>query len=64
MAFNPALFVRQVRQEVARVTWPGRKDTLGTTGAVVALTTVAAIFFLIVDSAIGIAVRALFGFGS
>jgi len=63
MALNPALFVRQVRQEVARVSWPTRKETIATTGAVIAMAAVASIFFLVVDTAIGLAVRTLFGFG-
>jgi preprotein translocase subunit SecE len=62
--FNPTLFVRQVRQEVAKVSWPTRKETLITTGLVFAFVTVAAIFFTIVDAVIGIGVRGIFGFGS
>jgi preprotein translocase subunit SecE len=61
--FDPVTFVRQVRQEVAKVTWPTRKETLVTTGLVFAFVTVAAIFFTIVDWVIGVGVRAIFGFG-
>jgi preprotein translocase subunit SecE len=61
--FNPTLFVRQVRQEVAKVSWPTRKETLVTTGLVFAFVTVAAIFFTIVDWIIGLGVGAIFGFG-
>jgi preprotein translocase subunit SecE len=62
--FDPTLFVRQVRQEVGKVTWPTRKETLVTTGLVFAFVTIAAIFFTVVDWIIGIAVRSIFGFGS
>lgn len=60
---DPALFVREVRQEVARVTWPSRKETLITTGLVLALSAVAAVFFLVVDQIIAYAMRMLFGVG-
>jgi preprotein translocase subunit SecE len=46
---NPAKFIREVRTEVARVTWPTRKETLVSTAMVLILAGVAAIFFLIVD---------------
>ena len=61
MAVNPAKFVREVRAEVARVTWPGRKETLVTTGLVFLMVSIAAIFFFVVDQVIGIGIRALFG---
>ena len=63
MAFDPAKFVREVRAEVGRVTWPSRKETLVTTGLVFAMASLAALFFFIADQIIGIAVRALFGVG-
>ena len=61
---DPALFVRQVRQELAKVTWPSRKETLITTGLVFVLSILAAIFFFLVDQVIGMGVRTLFGFGA
>ncbi|MDW8444593.1 MAG: preprotein translocase subunit SecE [Acetobacteraceae bacterium] len=60
---NPATFVRQVRQEMAKVTWPTRKETLITTGLVFVLSVLAATFFFVVDQVIGFAVRLIFGFG-
>jgi preprotein translocase subunit SecE len=63
VAFNPAKFVRDVRIEVGKVTWPSRKETLITTGLVFALSAMAAIFFFVADQVIGIGVRALFGVG-
>ena len=62
--FDPAGFVREVRQEVARVTWPTRRETLITTGLVLALSALAAVFFMIVDWIIAGAVRLLFGLGA
>ncbi len=63
VAVDPAKFVREVRTEVARVTWPSRKETLVTTGLVLAMAALTAIFFFVVDQVIGIGVRALFGIG-
>ena len=63
VAVDPAKFVREVRTEVARVTWPSRKETLVTTGLVLAMAALTAIFFFVVDQVIGVGVRALFGIG-
>lgn len=63
MAVEPAKFVREVRSEVSKVTWPTRKETLVTTGLVFAMATVAALFFFVVDQVIGLGVRSLFGMG-
>ena len=63
MAVDPARFVREVRAEMARVTWPSRKETLVTTGLVFAMVALAALFFFFVDQVIGIGIRALFGMG-
>ncbi len=60
--FDPAQFVREVRAETARVTWPSRKETLVTTGLVLALSALAAVFFLVVDQVIQFAMRFVFGF--
>ncbi len=61
MAANPAKFLREVRVEIGRVTWPGRKETMVTTGLVLGMVAISATFFFAVDQVIGIAVRALFG---
>ncbi|WP_043839677.1 preprotein translocase subunit SecE [Muricoccus aerilatus] len=61
--FNPAGYLRDVRQEISRVTWPSRKETLITTGLVLALSVLAAIFFLVADWLIQLMMRLLFGFG-
>ncbi len=60
MAFAPAKFVREVRAEAGRVTWPSRKETLVTSGLVVAMAVLTAIFFFVVDQAVTFAVRAMF----
>ena len=42
-------FAKEVRQEVARVTWPSRKETLVTAAMVFILAMLASVFFLVVD---------------
>jgi preprotein translocase subunit SecE len=63
LAVDPVKFLREVRAEVGKVTWPSRKETLITTGLVFALSGLAAVFFFVADQIIGIGVRALFGVG-
>ena len=60
---NIAEFIHQVRQEVARVTWPSRKETMVTTAMVFAMVFVAAAFFFLVDQVFSAGVRSLFGLG-
>lgn len=48
--FNPLEFLQQVRAEGAKVTWPTRRETLITTGLVIAMVIIASIFFVTVDS--------------
>ena len=64
MAINLVKFMREVRAEAAKTTWPSRKETLQTTGLVLAMVVVTAAFFLTVDQIIGAGMRALFGAGS
>lgn len=60
---NPAQFVRQVRQETAKVTFPTRRETLVSAMMVLVLVTIMAIFFLITDNIIQYVVRSILGFG-
>ncbi|MFL5286972.1 MAG: preprotein translocase subunit SecE [Rhodopila sp.] len=63
MTFNPVKFLREVKVELVKVTWPSRKETLVTIGLVFAMAAIAALFFFIVDQVIGLGVRALFSVG-
>jgi preprotein translocase subunit SecE len=56
-------FVQQVRQELSRVTWPTRKETLITTGMVFLMVFLAAVFFFVVDQVLSYAVRLVYGLG-
>ena len=58
---NPIEFLREVRQEVSKVTWPARRDTLVTTGTVFVFVALAAVFFTAADWIIGTVVRFLLG---
>ena len=60
---NAAEFIQQVRQEVARVTWPSRKETVVTTAMVFVMVFIAAAFFFLVDQVFSAGVRLLFGLG-
>jgi preprotein translocase subunit SecE len=64
VAINVLKFMREVRAEAAKTTWPSRKETLQTTGLVLAMVVITAAFFLTVDQVIGAGMRALFGVGS
>lgn len=46
---SPAQFIRQIRQEVSKVSWPSRKETGVTTVMVFIMVTLAAIFLTAVD---------------
>jgi preprotein translocase subunit SecE len=61
---SPFQFMQQVRQEISKVTWPSRKETLITTTMVFVMSVVAAIFFLIVDQLLSMAVKLILGLGS
>lgn len=60
---SPAQFVKQVRQEAAKVTWPSRKETTISTTMVFIMVVLAAIFFLLIDQVFATAVKFVFGLG-
>ena len=65
MARTSALeFARQVRQEVAKVTWPGRRETMLTTVMVLIMVFVSASFFFLADQALSAIVRWLLSLGA
>ena len=57
---NPFEFIQEVRQEVAKVTWPSRKEVMITTAMVIVMVVMASLFFLFVDQVISWAVSHLF----
>ncbi|OJX81390.1 preprotein translocase subunit SecE [Magnetospirillum sp. 64-120] len=60
---SPAQFVKQVRQEAAKVSWPSRKETSVSTMMVFIMVVVASVFFLLVDQVFATAVKFVFGLG-
>ena len=60
---TPAQFIKQVRQEVAKVSWPNRRETTVSTMMVLVMVVLSAVFFLVVDQIFGLSVKLLFGLG-
>ena len=60
---NPAQFMREVRQEVSKVTWPSRKETGVTTAMVFVMSVVAALFFFFTDKIIAWVIQLILGIG-
>lgn len=47
---SPAAFLRQVKQEFAKITWPTRQETTQMTTVVIIASLLLAAFFWVVDS--------------
>lgn len=60
---SPGQFIKQVRQEVAKVTWPSRKEATISTLMVFVMVVLAALFFLVVDQFFAWGVKLIFGLG-
>jgi preprotein translocase subunit SecE len=54
---SPGEFLRQVRTETSKVTWPSREETVRTAIFVFILMLILALFFLGVDTLFGATVR-------
>ena len=63
-SISPVEFLRQVRQEVGKVTWPSRRETVQTTAMVFLMVILASIFFFVVDLALGQIIRFVLSFGA
>jgi len=50
MKVSPALFVRQVKQEVAKITWPSKSETMQGTLVVIVLCLILAALLFVIDS--------------
>ena len=60
---TPAQFIKEVRQETSKVTWPTRKETGISTAMVFVMVIISAIFFLLVDKLLSSGVKLIFGLG-
>jgi len=58
---TPAEFVRQVKQEVSKITWPSRQDTVRGTFVVIAVSVMLAAFLVCVDLVFAKAVGLIIG---
>jgi preprotein translocase subunit SecE len=62
--FNPAQFVNEVRAEARKMTWTSRQETWITSVMVFIMVLLSAVFFVIVDSALGYGMQHLLKFAS
>ncbi|MDC0094113.1 preprotein translocase subunit SecE [Alphaproteobacteria bacterium] len=60
---NPAQFVRQVRQEINRITWATKRETMFASMSVFVMALIASVFFFLVDLLLSNIVQTLLGFG-
>jgi len=61
---SPATFVRQVRQELQKVTWPARRETFVSSAIVILLIILFSIFFLFTDQIWSFAIKKIIQIGS
>ncbi|MBN8949017.1 MULTISPECIES: preprotein translocase subunit SecE [unclassified Rhizobium] len=50
---NPLAFLRQVRSETSKITWPSRRETMISTVMVLVMVVFASLFFFAADQLIG-----------
>ena len=58
---SPGLFVRQVRQEISKVSWPSRRETIVSVVVVFVLSVILGLYFLVVDKILSAGVALIFG---
>ena len=61
---NPAQYVRQVQQEMQKVTWPERKDTFISSAIVILLIILFSLFFMLTDQIWSFSIRKIIQIGS
>ena len=61
---SPALFVRQVRQELQKVTWPTKRDTFISSLIVILLIFLFSLFFLLSDQVWSFSIKKIIEIGS
>ena len=58
---GPIEFLKQVRQEAARVTWPTRKETTVSAIMVFAMVVISALFLFVTDQVIAFLIQLVLG---
>ena len=61
MKTTPAQFVRQVKQEVSKITWPSRAEAMQGTFVVIVMSVVLALFLWCVDAVLAGIMRLFIG---
>ena len=61
---SPAQFVRQVRQEILKVTWPEKKDTFMSSAIVIILIILFSLFFLLTDQIWSFSIKKIIQIGA
>lgn len=61
---NPGEFVRQVRQELSKVTWPDKKERNVTFVMVLIMVVLMALFFLGIDQVLSTFIQWILGLGN
>ena len=61
---TPAKFVREVRQEMRKVTWPERRDTFISSAIVILLMVLFSLFFLLTDQIWSFSIKKIIQIGS
>jgi preprotein translocase subunit SecE len=61
MKTTPAQFVRQVKQEISKITWPTRSETMRGTIVVIVVSLLLAVFLISVDSVLAWIMRMIIG---
>jgi len=61
---GPLLFMQQVRNEVSKVTWPSRNETVITTLIVIIFSFLASIFFFLGDQLMSFGIQLVLGMGN
>jgi preprotein translocase subunit SecE len=54
-------FLKEVRAELKKVTWPTRRELIGSTIVTVVVTVIISVFIGIVDRLLALATRTIFG---
>lgn len=58
---SPTLFLKQVKQEGRKVTWPVRGEVISASVMVIILVAIASVFFFVVDWVVSVGLQLLLG---
>lgn len=61
---TPVEYIRQVKSEIKKVTWPTRQETITSTIAVFIMVTIAAIFLFTADQVLSYVVSLILSIGA